>query len=471
VSERPEGRWAGLRLAGAVLVLLAGVLLVTVSRADAARGLTTGLYAPEYSAPDAATRDRWFDATVQANTGIVRLIVQWRAVAAEVPPSDPTDPSSSAYDFSEIDRAVREADQRGLDIMFTIYSAPDWAEGPGRPSSVRPGTWRPDPAAFGDFATALARRYSGGFPDPEGSAALPRVRHYEVWNEPNLIGFISPQWEGGKPASPSIYRELLNSAAEAVKAVRRDNLVVGPGTSAFGHPTGGDQMRPLIFLRELLCLKGRNKPKAKPCPARPKLDIVSHHPISINEGPHYTAEHPDDVSSGDLDKVRRTTRAAEKVGTLPGGRAPLWVTEYWWLSKPGSSRGVAPIKQARWIEESLYVFWKDGAQVAIDYLLRDDPTYATGLFFADGREKPAYRAFSFPFVTERRSRRRVTAWGKAPESGSLRIELRKGGRWELAKRLAVGAGEVFKTAVALRGQGEFRASLGDQRSLVWRQKR
>jgi hypothetical protein len=461
-----------MRLAGVLLFLLVGGLLAIAPRADAARGLTTGLYAPEYFSPDTSIRDRWFDATVQANTGIVRLIVQWRAVAGEVPPSDPTDPSSSAYDFAKIDRAVREAHQRGLDIMFTVYGAPDWAEGPGRPSNVRrPGTWKPDPAAFGDFATALARRYSGGFPDPEGSAALPRVRHYEVWNEPNLIGFLSPQWEGGKPASPSIYRELLNSAAEAIKAVRRDNLVVGPGTSAFGHPRGGDQMRPLYFLRELLCLKGRNNPKAKPCPARPKLDIVSHHPISINEGPHYTAEHPDDVSSGDLGKVRRATRAADKVGTLPGGRAPLWVTEYWWLSKPGSSRGVAPIKQARWIEESLYVFWKDGAQVAIDYLLRDDPTYATGLFFADGRQKPAYEAFSFPFVTDRRSRNTVTAWGKAPKAGSLRIELRKSGGWKLAKRLTVANGEVFKTGIALRAGGRFRAALGDQRSLVWRQRR
>jgi hypothetical protein len=409
-------RDARLRIAAALLVLISGAALATAPRADAARGLTTGLYAPEYLSPDASVRDRWFDATAGANVGIVRLIVHWRAVAAGVPPTDPTNPSSSSYDFSDVDRAVRDARQRGLDVMFTIYDAPDWAEGPGRPTDATPGTWKPDPAAFGDFAAALAQRYSGGFPDPAGPGPLPRVRYYEAWNEPNLTIFLAPQWEGGKPASPSIYRALLNSLATAVSKVHDDNVVVGPGNAPAGEPRGHDRMRPLYFLRELLCLDGRHKPKAKPCPEHPELDVVSHHPIAVNQGPWYTAEHPDDVSSGDFEKVKRTVRDAEKLGTLPGGRHPLWVTEYWWLTKPPSPVGVTPKTQARWIEESLYVFWKDGATVAIDYLLRDDPTYSTGLFTSGGRKKPAYRAFSFPFVTDRRSRKRIIAWGKSRES-------------------------------------------------------
>jgi hypothetical protein len=464
-------RGAPLRVAAALLVLLGGVALAATPRAEAARGLTTGLYAPEYFSSDSSIRDRWFDATAEANVGIVRFLVRWRDVAGSSAPADPTDPSSTGYDFSDVDRAVREARQRGFEVLFTIYDAPHWAEGPGRPSGARPGSWKPDAAAFGDFATALAQRYSGAFPDPAGPGVLPRVRYYEVWNEPNLIGFLAPQWEGGEPESPSIYRRLLNALAGAVKGVHGDNLVVGPGTSPFGQPRGQRQMRPLYFLRELLCLDGRGKPKPKPCPERPQLDVVSHHPIAVNQGPRYTAEHPDDVSAGDFEKVTRTARDAEKLGTLPGGRHPLWVTEYWWLTKPPSPSGVTAKKQAQWIEESLYVFWKDGASVAIDYLLRDDPTYATGLFTSGGRKKPAYRAFSFPFVTDRRSRKRIIAWGKAPEGGKLRIELRKGGGWKPAKRLSVADGGVFKTGIRLRGPGRLRATIGDQRSLVWRQKR
>ena len=55
-----------------------------------------------------------------------------------------------------------------------LYDAPAWAEGPRRPSNAPRGTWRPDPVALGQFAEAAARRY-------------PQIRHWQVWNEPNLV--------------------------------------------------------------------------------------------------------------------------------------------------------------------------------------------------------------------------------------------------------------------------------------------
>lgn len=73
--------------------------------------------------------------------------------------------------------------------MFTIYSAPDYAEGADRPATATPGSWRPDPAAFGAFAEAVARRYSG-------ANGLPRVRYFEAWNEPNLDVYLAPQQRG-----------------------------------------------------------------------------------------------------------------------------------------------------------------------------------------------------------------------------------------------------------------------------------
>ena len=45
------------------------------------------------------------------------------------------------------------------------------------------------------FAAAVARRYDGSFPDPERpGAALPAVRMYTTWNEPNNPTFLRPQW-------------------------------------------------------------------------------------------------------------------------------------------------------------------------------------------------------------------------------------------------------------------------------------
>ena len=60
---------------------------------------------------------------------------------------------------------------------------------------------------------AVGRRYDGTYRDENGSrGALPRVRFWSLWNEPNQAGWLSPQWErrGGAivPASPALYRKL-----------------------------------------------------------------------------------------------------------------------------------------------------------------------------------------------------------------------------------------------------------------------
>ena len=62
-----------------------------------------------------------------------------------------------------IDAAVQSAHAAGLDVLLTVYSAPDWAEGPNRPDNLRPGSWMPDPKAFGEFGQMLATRYSGNY--------------------------------------------------------------------------------------------------------------------------------------------------------------------------------------------------------------------------------------------------------------------------------------------------------------------
>ena len=85
-----------------------------------------------------------------------------------------------------------------------------------------------DPAALAAFSGAVATRYSGGF------GGLPRVRHFQIWNEPNLSFWPSPQREGEREVSPDYYRKMLNSAYAAIKGVHADNQVVTAGTAPFG---------------------------------------------------------------------------------------------------------------------------------------------------------------------------------------------------------------------------------------------
>lgn len=69
-----------------------------------------------------------------------------------------------------------------------------------------------------------------------------------------------------------------------------------------------------------------------------------------------------------------------------------------------------------------------------------NPTYVdtlqSGIFFLDGRRKPSYAAFRFPFVTQRLGRDRVMVWGNAPLRGRVLIQRRLGG----AMLRAVGRG-------------------------------
>ena len=83
--------------------------------------------------------------------------------------------------------------------------------------------------------------------------------------------------------------------------------------------------------------------------------------------------------------------------------------------------------------------------------------------------KPSFNAFRFPFVTDRKSRQKLLAWGKSPRSGKLKIQQLKGGKWKTVKSLKVGRGKVFTANLPIRGRAQLRATVGGEKSVVWRQ--
>jgi hypothetical protein len=445
---------------GCALVLAFG--LAATSQASAARPLTTGL---------TDIGNNW-DRAVGANIGIVGVGISWRSTAP-TRPAQPRNPADPAYDWSAPDAIVRQAQQRGLPVLMSVTYAPDWAEGPGQDRALFDGTWKPDASAFNDFAHALAQHYSG-------NGNLPRVRYFEPWAEPNLPSLLEPQYQHGKPVSPEIYRRLANAFYAGAKSVHRDNLVIGPALAPFGDPAHNPRfkhprMRPVRFLRQLLCLKDRRKLKPVSCPDPVSLDVISHHALGPGP-PTRHAINPDDAGTADLGRIMRVVRAAQRHGTIrpKGIHRKLWATEFWWISDPPSHRGVRVHIQARWVQQSLYLYWKARAKVAIQQPLRDlpgNPFTGNGLLFSDGRPKPSYTAFSFPFVTDRRSKSKVLAWGKSPATGTVKIQLRKGHRgWKTVKRRSVRDGEVFKAPLRIRGKAHLRAKVGSQKSLSWKEK-
>jgi hypothetical protein len=444
--------------------------------------------------PDAAVREQALARIRATGASVVRIPVEWRYIVSAHPPAgfDASDPASPAYDFTTVDAAVRDTVTAGLTPLLVVSSAPNFAEAPHRWPYAYPGSWAPNPAAFGEFATAVARRYDGSFlspPEPDGSGkpdgALPRVRLLEAWNEPNLARYLEPQWvvEGGRwrAFSPLLYRQLLNAFYGAVKAVEPTDTVIATGVAPNGEPAGVGRMTPVRFLRGVLCLEGGGRAA---CPDPPHFDVLAFHPLSF-ESPDRAAASSQDVSVADIAKVTGLLARAERTGTaLPRAHKPVWVTELNWESAPQAAHGVPGRLQALWISRALHRLWVAGVSLAewqflidpypgvplatstgaVVYVPRPAGLYgaAPGGNPTDARPKPFLRGFAFPFDPLRVDRGHVRVWALLMRPG-LPVLLQReerGGAWRTITRLRTGPNAVLNTLLPLRGAMTLRLAGG-----------
>ncbi len=480
------------------------------------RGLTRGISdATLIMSSDASVREQALARIRATGASVVRIPVEWRYIASSPPPAgfDASDAASPGYDFARVDAAVRSTVAAGLTPLLVVTAAPDFAEAPHRWSYAYPGSWAPNPTAFGEFATAVARRYGGSFQDPlQPGRMLPRVRLYEAWNEPNLARYLEPQWvaEGGRwrPFAPLLYRQLLNAFYTAVKAVAPGDTVIAGGLAPNGEPAGTGRMTPVAFLRALLCLEGsvarggargaRQRQKratrviagasSPSCPDPPHFDVLSFHPLSF-ESPDRPAASSEDVAIADIAKVTGMLTRAERLGTaLPRAHKPLWVTELNWESAPQAAHGVAPRLQALWISRALHRLWVAGVSLVSWQFLVDpypgvqlatpsggvvDLSRPAGLYSAgvadgraqpaDARPKPFLRGFTLPFDPLRVDRGHVRVWAllMRPNQSVLLQRRGRSGRWRTIARLrAGGAVAVLNCVVRIRGTTSMRVVSG-----------
>jgi hypothetical protein len=455
------------------LLLALGLLaLAAPAGAQAARPLALGFLDGVFSADD---RGPWLTRAVDSGSDILRIDIGWNAATR---PADPRNPADPAYSFARADAAIVDATSRGLRVLASFSGAPSWAEGSGRPASADAGSWKPDPAALEGYGAALAKRYDGTFPDPaRPGRTLPRVNAFQPWNEPNLDKYLAPQWIGRKTFAPAHYRRMLTAFTNGVKSVRASALVVTGGTAPFGDPfVGGHRIMPARFVREMLCLR-RSKGRllhTPSCSTPARFDVLGHHPYSVG-APTRKALNPDDVSIPDIAKLTRLLRAAERTGgALPRKRHRIWVTEVSYDSSPPDPQGVPAAQHARFLEQAFYLLWKQGVDTITWFQIRDQapqPSFAatsqSGIYFADGRPKPAQRAFRFPLVAERASRTSLRVWGRAPVAGVVRIERRVGSRWRLVRSVRATRHGTFVVLIATRGRMSVRGRVGSETSLAW----
>jgi hypothetical protein len=384
----------------------------------------------------------------------VHITIFWANVAPSQEPNSwqPENPADPNYNWAQTDLAVATATQAGLTPVLMVYGAPLWVQGCQPPSAVVVPLCDPNPAALAAFAIAAAHRYSGHF------GGLPRVRYWQGLNEPNLSLFFNPQFEGGKPVSPALYRHLINAFYFAVKSVDRSDLVLAAGLGPVAVP--GYTVGPMRFARLLLCMAGRRNPHPikGDCEGGVHFDIFDIHPYTTG-GPTHKG-HVDDVELGDLGKLQELLKAADHAGRIKGRfrHTPLWITELSWDSKPPDPGGLPMPILKRWTAEALYRAWGAGVSHFFWYGLRDWPrvpnrpfseTIESGLYFrgatvAEDQPKPSMYAFRFPFVAYSRNNG-FFFWGRTPTStpGSVTIQVQEHGQWRDASTTRADADGIF----------------------------
>jgi hypothetical protein len=429
----------------------------------------------------------------QTGATAVRLYVSWesfvfpRAATSKPAGMDATNPSDSHYDFSGLDDQVKQLKAVGLEPIISLESAPPWAE---RSSGWVQGSNTPDAIEYGEFALALARRYSGAF---EG---LPRVKYWQAWNEPNNYHHLNPQFEDTDPhvdgsapvpagapfKSADIYRSILNAFADSIHSVHPDNLVIAGGLSTPGRPfRESPAVSPLRFMRALLCLNAQNRQLAG-CNEQAHFDVWSAHPYTSGSPEHHAAR-PDDVSIPDLPKMRAALNAANGLGQIVStNTVQFWVTELSWDSNPPDP-GAVPMKLLqRWVSEAFFRMWSYGVSLVTWFQLRDTPpapgqsfsdSFQSGIYFhcatdiACDKPKPTLESFRFPFVAYTHGKNKVLIWGRTPAGvpGKVNVEPTNGSRFKRLKALRTNSHGIFTTLLRTKGKGDLRATLGGESSI------
>jgi hypothetical protein len=209
---------------------------------------------------------------------------------------------------------VIAAAQRGLGVLPVVEWAPGWA-------AARRGPFGTPPRRAEDVSRifrTLVERYgpNGSLWHERPDLARRPIRHWQVFNEPNLKGF----WPM-RPFAPS-YVATLRAAARGIRAIDPSATVVLAGLT-------GESWKALKSLYR--------------AGAHGSFDAVSIHP--------YTARPAD---------VLRIARYTRRVMARRGDRTlPIWVTELSWpaaarrLSKPPPWAAATDSRQARLLRQGV----------------------------------------------------------------------------------------------------------------------
>ena len=348
-------------------VAMCAFVIFTTSAAAAAERMWVGFH-DDPSFRWVGDRGARINRAARDGSSIIRLLVQWN-LAAPQRPANASNPFDRAYNFDDVDEAVRLAQEADQEVMLTISGTPRWANG-GKNANVMPRRL----GDFRAFARAIASRYSGRF------VGYPFVRFWSIWNEPNLNLFLTPQFNSkGRSVAPANYAKLAAAGYAGIKAGNPAAKVGIGETSARGRdrrvPGVSDTHSPGKFA-ELVARANR----------RLKFDAWTHHPYPFNPNspPTQLVKWPN-VSLRSLPRLNDNLKKWFK-----RKNAAIWVTEYGHQTRPQDRFGVSYAKQAAYIRQSIALAKRYSfVSMFIWFVYQDDQgqPWESGLYTQAGARK------------------------------------------------------------------------------------
>jgi hypothetical protein len=457
----------------ALAVLLAALLVVAGAASAHAAGPEVGVADDRLLLEGGADPDRIVGEWKANGVDVVRIFALWSRIAPAREPAgfDGANQHAPGYAWGRLDEAIRRVRGGGLKVMLTVSGpGPLWTS--RSPARGNP-RYKPDPAEYADFATAVARRYGAD------------VDRYILWNEPNLPSWLQPQASCVRrrctPVAPHLYRGLVRAAHPAIKAADPGAQVLIGAMSSRGHDlrARNSTLRPMLFLRALGCVSGGyRRLRTGDCkgfkPAR--ADGFAFHPHGTLTSPDRAYPNRDDVNLASLGRLETALDRLQRAGRLRPStrRFNLFLDEYGYQTRPPDrTAGVSLATQDRWLQRAAYRAWRDPrVRLLTQYQWYDEPLrragspfagWQSGLHFVSGRAKPALAHFDTPMQLDAA---RSRLWGQARpgDAQTVTVERRSRGAtryvaiarvrtdsrgyWTLKRRLSRGARYRFRTAAA-----------------------
>jgi polysaccharide biosynthesis protein PslG len=337
--------------AAAAILAAAGMVTLVLSSGPAGAAVNTfGVADPALASESASNQAADLASMKAVGINAVRLDVNWNYIQSSGP---------NSYSWGWLDQVVASARAAGMSVDLIAEGCPQWAAVSG---AQAPNAQPASPAAFAQFAGALAARYA-----PKG------VQTFEIGNEPNNAVFWQPA------PNPAAYTADLIAAYKAIKKVAPSAVVLSGGLAP--ETNDGTNIAPITFLQAMYA-DG----------AQGYFDGVGYHPYSYPALPNTYA-----AWSG-WSQMSQTSPSIRSVMTANGdGGKQIYVPDAG--APTGGPNGVSQATQATemtqaiaaakstsWIGAMYFYTWQD----------RSTDTSTSENFFGlltyAGVQKPAYAA-------------------------------------------------------------------------------